>query len=77
MPIRLKPGETKARLSSFDPKAIKRLQNLVSSNYEFCATSHIQGPDIDGAYWAYINVFEEEYDKNAPKIIQLHKEGSL
>ena len=56
---RVKPTETKGKFYSMNPQHLREVQELLRDKYRDVATSRVQGPDSDGSYWCYVNIFRE------------------
>lgn len=56
---RVKPAETKGKFYSMNTEHLRQVQELIRTKYRNVATSRVQGPDRDGTYWCYVNIYRE------------------
>ena len=55
----LKPYEVKGKLFSPDPELLIEVQENIRDNYRDVSTSRVLGPDNEGTFWCFINIYRE------------------
>ena len=51
------PNEIRTKAYSVDPELLHTFKNEILSTYSKSSVSRILGPDNEGSYWMFINVY--------------------
>ncbi|MFH1178759.1 MAG: hypothetical protein V1710_00210 [Candidatus Bathyarchaeota archaeon] len=51
--------EIRIKAYSLTPRLLEWLKTETTRNYPRVSTSKVLGPDIEGSYWCFINIYRE------------------
>ncbi len=53
------PNEIRAKAYSVDPELLHTFKSEILYTYSKSSVSRILGPDNEGSYWIFINIYKE------------------